>query len=167
MKHFFNTFVMFVFILPTFSFANEEVFSLKKTVPINTQEYFAEARPGSVMMKVNIMGSVNKPGVYNVPVNSELNSVLTFAGGPSIDANIQKVMIRSKHGDNTKIKKVDLEKFFKDSSENPYILKPNDYVYLQQSEKLISSEVLQTTILVSTILSIVVAMVIIDTRLSK
>jgi hypothetical protein len=167
MKHFFNTFVLFFFILPTFSFANEEVFSLKKTVPINMQEYFAEARPGSVMMKVNIMGSVNKPGVYNVPVNSELSSVLTFAGGPSIDANIEEVMIRSKHGEKTKIKRVDLVKFFKDSSENPYILKPNDYVYLQPREKLISNDVLQTTILVSTILSIVVAMVIIENRFSK
>jgi protein involved in polysaccharide export with SLBB domain len=123
--------------------------------------------PGSVMMKVNILGAIHKPGVYNVPINSELNSVLSYAGGPTIDAKLDEVMVRSRNEDTNKIKRVDLEKFFSDENSNPYRLRPDDYVYIEQKQKIISNEILQTTTLISSILGIVVAMVIIDQRLSK
>jgi protein involved in polysaccharide export with SLBB domain len=158
---------MNILLLTSVAFAQEEVFSLKKAVPNNTQEYYAGAMPGSVMMKVNILGAIHRPGVYNVPLNSELNSVLSYAGGPTIDAKMDEVMVRSRFGDTNKIKRVDLEKFFNDEKSNPYRLKPDDYVYIEQKQKIISNDILQTTTLVSSVLGIVVAMVIIDQRLSK
>ena len=159
--------ILNLILLSSIAFAQDEVFSLKKAVPNNTQEYYAGALPGSVMMKVNILGAIHKPGVYNVPINSELNSVLSYAGGPTIDAKLDQVMVRSKQGATNKIKRVDLEEFFNDEKSNPYKLKPDDYVYIEQKQKIISNEILQTTTLVSSILGIVVAMVIIDQRLSK
>ena len=154
-------------LLTSIAFAQDEVFSLKKAVPNNTQEYFAGAMPGSVMMKVNMLGAIHKPGVYNVPINSELNSVLSYAGGPTIDAKLDEVMVRSKQGAKNKVKRVDLEEFFSNQDASPYRLKPDDYVYIEQKQKIISNEILQTTTLVSSILGIVVAMVIIDQRLAR
>ncbi len=147
--------------------ASQEVFSLKKEVPNNTQEYYAGAMPGAVMMKVSVLGAIHKPGVYNVPVNSELNSVLSYAGGPTVDAKLDEIMVRSNEGDKSKVNQVDLENFFRDEDTTPFRLRPNDYIYVEQKEKIISSEILQTTTLVSSLLSIVVALIIIDQRVSK
>ncbi len=167
MVRFIQVVILNTILLTCMAFAQDEVFSLKKAVPNNTQEYYAGAMPGAVMMKVNILGAIHKPGVYNVPVNSELNSVLSYAGGPTIDAKLDQVMVRSKQGTTNKVKRVDLEEFFNNEESNPYRLKPDDYVFIEQKQKIISNEILQTTTLVSSILGIVVAMVIIDQRLSK
>lgn len=147
--------------LVTPAVAQEEVFTIKKPVS-NTQEYFAGAYPGTVMMKVNIIGAVNKPGVYNVPVNSELNSVLSYAGGPSKEAEMDKVFVRSKKGENYEVKKVNLENFFSDHNEKPYRLRPDDYIYIEQNEGLINNNLLKTSTVVASILGIIVSFLVID-----
>lgn len=147
-------------------FSQDEVFTMKKTMN-NTQEYFAGAYPGTVMMKVNLLGGVNKPGVYNVPVNSELTSVLTYAGGPSKEAEVGEVFIRSKKGSDYEVKKVNLENFFKDSNEKPFRLKPDDYVYVKQGEELINNNVYRASMVISAIVGVVLTGLLIDRTLQK
>lgn len=155
-----NLAIIFVLVINPV-FAQTGVFTLKNTVP-NTQEYFAGAYPGAVMMKVNILGAVNKPGVYNVPVNSELTSVLSYAGGPSKEAELDEVFVRSKVGSEYKVKKINLENFFSDAKEQPYMLKPDDYVYIEQNEGLVNNNLMRTSTVIASILGIVVSILVID-----
>lgn len=46
-----------------------------------------------VVMSVNIWGYVQKPGVYFVPRNTDLISLISFAGGPREGANMSEVTI--------------------------------------------------------------------------
>jgi hypothetical protein len=147
-------------------FAQEGVFTLKKQVT-NTQEYFAGAYPGAVMMKVNLLGGVHKPGVYNVPVNTELNSVISYAGGPTKEAELNEILIRSKQGSSYKVKKVDLKQFFADPKETPYQLRPDDYVYVHQNEDFINNDVFRASMVVSAIVGALLSAVLIDRALEK
>ena len=147
-------------------FAQEGVFTLKKQVT-NTQEYFAGAYPGAVMMKVNLLGGVHKPGVYNVPVNTELNSVISYAGGPTKEAELDEILIRSKQGRSYKVKKVDLKQFFANPKETPYQLRPDDYVYVHQNEDVINNDIFRASMVVSAIVGALLSAVLIDRALEK
>jgi len=46
-----------------------------------------------LLIKVNIWGFVRKPGQYMVPKNTDLISLISFAGGPLEQAKIKKVKI--------------------------------------------------------------------------
>ena len=46
-----------------------------------------------ILMPINIWGFVNRPGQYMVPYDTDLISVLSYAGGPQEDANIKSVTL--------------------------------------------------------------------------
>ncbi len=46
-----------------------------------------------ILMSVNIWGYVAKPGQYVVPRNTDLISLISFAGGPKEGANLSRVRI--------------------------------------------------------------------------
>lgn len=163
MNKLFSLLLAFVFTISPV-FAQNEVFTLKGQVS-NSNEYFAGTYPGAVMMKVNLVGGVHRPGVYNVPVNSELNSVISYAGGPTKEADLDKVYVRSQDGSKYKVNKVDLKEFFADPKEVPFKLKPNDYIYVQQDEDFISNDVYRFSIVASTIIGAVLSALLIDRTL--
>lgn len=84
-----------------------------------------------VLMPVNVWGFVNKPGQYMVPYDTDLVSLLSYAGGPREEAKINGIKIvrnRSAAGADS-VLVVDVKKFIKsaDQDQNP-ILKPGDTV---------------------------------------
>lgn len=144
--------------------AEVEVFSMKKGTN-NTHEYFAGSYPGAVMMKVNLLGGVNLPGVYNVPVNSELNGVISYAGGPTKEAKLDEIMVRSKNGDTYKVNKVNLTEFFANEHAKPYRLKPDDYIFVKQEADLINNNVFRASLVVSAIVGTILSAVLIHRTL--
>ena len=51
-----------------------------------------------LLMKVNIWGFVRKPGQYMIPPNTDLISLMSFAGGPIEQAKIKSIkIVRSKN----------------------------------------------------------------------
>lgn len=165
MNKFFSVVISWVLIISPV-FAQDEVFTMKKSVN-NSQEYFAGAYPGTVMMKVNLVGGFNKPGVYNVPVNSELTSVMSYAGGPTKEAEVSEVYVRSKKGNEYEVKKVNLENFFTDSQEKPYRLKPDDYIYVKQNEEVINNNIFRGAMVISALVSVILTGLLIDRTLQK
>lgn len=55
-------------------------------------QYFLGAQD-ELLIRVNIWGFVRKPGQYMVPKNTDLISLISFAGGPLEQAKIKKVKI--------------------------------------------------------------------------
>ncbi|MFP5387110.1 MAG: SLBB domain-containing protein [Bacteriovoracia bacterium] len=146
--------------------SREEVFTVTK-LPQNSNEFFAGGYPGATMMKVHVVGGVHKPGVYNVPVNSELNSVISYAGGPTKEAEFDEVFIKSKRGEDFVVKKVDMKEFFANPKETPYRLRPDDYVYVNQKEQLIDDNTFRTIVVFSTIVATVLSAITIDRTLER
>ncbi|GIV60646.1 SLBB domain-containing protein [Rhodocaloribacter litoris] len=49
--------------------------------------YYNYAEPGDVTMLVNVWGSVRNPGLYEVPRNTRLSTLISLAGGPDLATN--------------------------------------------------------------------------------
>ena len=49
--------------------------------------YFNYSEPTSINIKVSVWGFVKYPGRYFVPINTTVTDLLSYAGGPTADAN--------------------------------------------------------------------------------
>ena len=87
-----------------------------------------------VLMPVNVWGFVNKPGQYLVPFETDLISLLSFAGGPREEAKITEIkVIRTNLSpdENTDqaVIQVDVKKFLESGqSELIPVLRPGDTI---------------------------------------
>jgi hypothetical protein len=62
---------------------------------------------------------------------------------------------------------VDLKEFFADPKEMPYRLRPDDYIYVQQSEELINNNVFRASMVVSAIVGAVLSAILIERTLEN
>ena len=94
-------------------------------------ETYITGDDGVIRMYVNIIGHVKNPGTYLVYDNIDLLSALSIAGGYLPGADIKKILIYSKNGENNKI---NLNKILSSEvSSNKIIdLKPHDTIYIEQ-----------------------------------
>lgn len=80
---------------------------------------------------VYVWGQVAKPGLYIVPDDVDLLTVLSLAGGPTENAKIKKIrIVRKDELGNKSIFWVDLKKYIEDEKANVEIpfLKPGDTI---------------------------------------
>lgn len=86
-----------------------------------------------LLIRVNIWGFVKMPGQYLVPTNTDLVSLISYAGGPLEDAQMKKVkLIRTALGDSTeKVMLINIKKFLElgDIRQNPQLF-PNDTIVI-------------------------------------
>lgn len=59
--------------------------------------------PASVNMKVAVWGFMRYPGRYIVPVNTTVADLLSYAGGPTDDANLEDIRLYRVMEDSTQI----------------------------------------------------------------
>jgi len=55
--------------------------------------YYYISKPGELTMQVNIWGSIQKPGRYEIPTSTDIIQLISYAGGPNPDANMSSVRI--------------------------------------------------------------------------
>ena len=84
-----------------------------------------------LLIKVNIWGFVKLPGQYLVPSDTDLISLISYAGGPLEQARINKVKLIRTMGTNSgeRVIEVNVKKFLEtgDMSLNPQLM-PNDTI---------------------------------------
>jgi hypothetical protein len=69
---------------------------------------FDYSNPTAINIKVQLWGYVRYPGYYIVPAGISINELISFAGGPLQDANLDDVRVtKIKEGMETKILKYD------------------------------------------------------------
>lgn len=88
-------------ILPVSAFAASERFKIGLS-PLPTQEltsgvseYYFSSSKEDVLVPVYLMGSVSKPGLYHVPIKSDLITVLSVAGGISPEADPNAIQVKN------------------------------------------------------------------------
>ena len=116
-------------------------------------------------MRVKLVGAVNKPGAHLVPANSELTSLLAFAGGPTEDADIEEIVIKRKSSKGYTVITHNLDSFLKSEQQTDLRLRPNDLVHVPQKKPFISDNGLKVLTVTSTILGLIVSGLVIDDRL--
>ncbi|MFQ5865389.1 MAG: polysaccharide biosynthesis/export family protein [bacterium] len=71
----------------------------EKTLRKSGAQYFLGSED-ELLMKVNIWGFVKSPGQYLVPVDTDLISLISFAGGPVEDAKTKSIKVIRATGHN-------------------------------------------------------------------
>lgn len=90
-----------------------------------------------LLIKVNIWGFVAKPGQYLVPNDTDLISLISFAGGPRDGAKLSRIkLIRDQKPEDSskKILEIDVEKYIEKGEESLIpLLQPGDTIIVSGS----------------------------------
>jgi len=122
------------------------VFSSSDLQVYSSKDYISSEN-GSVMMNVNIMGHVSKPGSYLVFDGVDLLTALSSAGGFLDGANLKEIIIYKSNG---VVEKINFHEYTRlNKTIDSIRLNPNDTIYVNQKifSKIISSTNLPTILL--------------------
>jgi hypothetical protein len=106
--------------------------------PMLQESYFTDDS-GNILMIVNVLGEVNKPGQVVVRENADFATILSLAGGTKQSANLKKVLVARKDPDKhgSQSYKIDLKQYFKNGDRASFIaLKPNDTIIIPEKRGL-------------------------------
>ncbi|MCK4591626.1 MAG: SLBB domain-containing protein [Candidatus Latescibacteria bacterium] len=79
--------------------------------PGASKYYISLGPEDELMMKINVWGSIAKPGQYLVPTGTDLIALLSYAGGPTESARISDVRIVRIGSKEKAIFSVDIKKY--------------------------------------------------------
>lgn len=112
--------------------------------------YFTDSM-GNILMYVNVLGEVYKPGQHIVRQDSDISSVLSLVGGPKEDANLKKAkLLRYKPDeDGRQTYPVNLDNYFEEGDRSEFVeLKPNDTLVIPEDKGLDTNMVLRIAALI-------------------
>ena len=98
-------------------------------------ERYIANQDGTIMMKVNIWGHIQVPGMHIINDGTDFASLLSIAGGPLDGADLKSIRLYREIPDkNGKIVyDIDLDNFIKTGSRSNFIsLNPNDTIIIPQ-----------------------------------
>lgn len=125
-------------------------------------EYTSGNQPGTVLMRVNLWGAVHRPGIHNIPVKTDLMTLISYAGGPKDKALLDDVVIKREIGNTRKVIEVDVEDLITGTSHHHVELAPNDIVVIPKDQPLLGDDAIGVLTVLTFLLSSVVAISVID-----
>jgi hypothetical protein len=130
-------------------------------------EYVSGNFPGAVLMPVNLWGSIGKPGIHHVPMRTDLVTLLSLAGGPGADAELDEVTIKRRSKGEEQILRVDAEKLLTKVGYHSPVLEANDIIIVPRSKPTISSNTAATVGFVGGLLSVILAGIALSAAVKK
>lgn len=112
-------------------------------------EYFYSPTGKEVLIPIQVLGQVGRPGLYHVPPETSLTTLLAITGGTTENANTSKAKL-FREGDT---KKIDLDSILEDQPN--FGLKQRDTIYIPEKPRLVSDNTLTALIAISTVASTV------------
>lgn len=92
-------------------------------------EYFYNITGKEVLHPIRLLGSVKQPGLYHVPKDTNLTTLLAIAGGPTREADTEELHVRKENGDYLKI---NLDKNIRKGKDTP--LQSGDIIYMSEKK---------------------------------
>lgn len=143
--------------------------------PQQASEYIYRSSPRESLIAVQLLGAVNRPGIYYVPSNTDLLKLLTLAGGSNNSGNLSEVLVRKTEPkswlgfkSNKAIDEyqgayeVDVEKLLKYGGGNGLKLQQDDFIYVPAKTSWIGGDVSKTVTFISVLATVVLTALLID-----
>lgn len=144
------------------SLAHAESTYLEIKEPQRAAEYIYRSAPKESLIGVQLIGAVHRPGLYYVPLNTDILKLITLAGGTD-EADLANIVVRKVDPAGPGVYELDVKKLMKSSAETKsFKLAQDDFIYIPKKEPWISNDVSRTITLVSLVTSIVLTAVLID-----
>ena len=123
---------------PVYSQSEKSNFKLMKEIDLSGNEFVTGNFPGAVLMPVNLWGAIGRPGIHHIPVNMDLITLITLAGGPSGDVELDSISIKRRSDGKEEIIIVDAEEILEEVGTVSPLLKPNDLIMINKKKPLIN-----------------------------
>ena len=98
--------------------------------------YYYISKPGELTMQVNIWGYVRDPGRYEIPTFTDIIQLVSYAGGPTADADIDDVRVTRVARTDSTVRRseftIDLEDIANAKQED-LILHPGDTIVIERT----------------------------------
>jgi hypothetical protein len=137
-------------------------------------EFVFESYPNQDLIPIRLLGAVKNAGLYHVPANMKLTTLLSLAGGTNSEADLGNIVIgndqqavTSPDGNKKASINLDLEDVLKNGAKNDYTLASNDIVLIKNKSPLISNDSFRIISIVSVVLTAFLTAVIIKDKLDK
>lgn len=102
--------------------------------PVMQDSYFTDDY-GNILMTVNVLGEVNRPGQLIVRESVDFSTLLALSGGTRNTANLGRVVVARREPDSNgkQAYLLDLKQYYKHGDRSMFIaLKPNDTVIVPE-----------------------------------
>jgi hypothetical protein len=120
-------------------------------------EYVSGNYPGAILMPVNLWGAIGRPGIHHVPTQTDLVTLLSLAGGPSTDAELDHIIIKRRSGSEEQVLRVDAQEMLEKPGKKSPTLSAHDIVVVPRDTPWISSNTTAVIGVLGGILGIVLA----------
>lgn len=137
----------------------------------SSSEFIFESYPNQELIPIRLLGAIKNAGLYHIPTNMKLTTLLALAGGTTSEADLENIVIgndqRSIHstdGIDKKSLSVDLEEVIKSGAQMDYTLVSNDIVLIKNKSPLISNDSFRMISIISVLLTTILTAVVINDR---
>ena len=143
--------------------------SLSKELQISGKgnEFVSGDYPGAVLMKVNLWGAIQKPGIHYIPARTDLITLLSYAGGPNEKALLGDVIIKRWAGGKEVVMEVDVQDLLTSTGEKSPQLESNDVIIIPAARPAVSQDTISIIGLAASIVSIALAGFVISKNIGK
>lgn len=129
-------------------------------------EFVFQSYKGQELMTIKLLGAVQKSGLYHVPKEMDLATLLSLAGGTTSDANLTNVLVGQKTKTVQKSIEINVEEKLEKGEINIYDLRPDDVVLIKRKKPVIGTDTWRLISLISLALTSILTVVAIDDRLN-
>ncbi len=130
-------------------------------------EYVSGYYKGAVLMPVRVWGAVQKPGLHKVPSGTDLMQLITLAGGPNADAELDHITIKRTVGGSNKVIRVAMNDLIDSPQAKIIELEPNDTIILPAAKPFINGNTLTVISVIATVVGIVASSFVIANQIKK
>lgn len=136
-------------------------------------EFVFESYPNQDLIPIRLLGAVKNAGLYHVPANMKLTTLLSLAGGTNNEADLENIIIGNDQknvitptGESKASLNINLEEVLQAGAKNDYTLASNDIVLIKNKSPFISNDSFRIISIISVLLTTLLTAVIIKDKIN-
>ncbi|PIK14793.1 hypothetical protein [Halobacteriovorax sp. JY17] len=126
-------------------------------------EFVFQSYKNQELISLRLLGAVNKAGLYHVPKDIKLITLLSLAGGTSKDAEVEQIMIGSES--RKEVIKVNLYEAINEQAHREYEFNSNDTIFVKHKKPFISNDSWKIISVISVLLTTALTAIAIDDKI--
>ncbi|MCB0356744.1 MAG: SLBB domain-containing protein, partial [Bdellovibrionales bacterium] len=111
--------------------------------------YFYNQNNVDILVPVRLIGDVGKPGLYHVPQNTSMLTLLAISGGPGKSADVDKIKVSTMNGKSSEVSMKQLV-----STESQYLVNNGDVIYVPQKDVTFDQNTVNAFTVISGVISV-------------
>lgn len=154
-----------VYLAPHMAWAQQRSYILSSGDDVymsRLSEYFYSKTGKEILVPVRVIGNIAKPGLYHIPADTSVVTLMAISGGPGKEADMTNVTITKESGDS---QSPNIEKILKTGRDIK--LTGGEIIYIPSKEPMISADAVNAISIASGVLGIILTALVLSGDLNK